>query len=218
MEYVAEILKAVASLLWPVLAVVVLIIFRDDIKPIIESARSRRFSVKVGEMELSMEELSKQQSELIKDLQTQVAELQKPAEKDKGRSKKETEPSQPITPTHSILWVDDFPKNNAVLIQNLQEFGIDVATATTTEDALGLIRAVKYDKIVTDMTHPVNGKVETTAGLDLAKIIRGMNLQMPFYIYTSPAKAEKLFDAAQEAGANQITGSATILLALLKGK
>jgi CheY-like chemotaxis protein len=43
-----------------------------------------------------------------------------------------------------------------------------------------------------------------------------MNKDIPIYIYTSAYKAEKMFLEAQEAGANQITASPTILMALLK--
>lgn len=216
MEYLSEILKAIAALLWPVMVILVLFWFRKDVRGVIDSARSRKFSVKVGEMELSMDEYSKQQNDLIRDLQTQVAAMQKSLEDGKAKKKKPATAGESAPSTRSILWVDDHPKNNAVLIQNLTESEIRVTTAATNEEALSLIRAMKFDKIVTDLRHPKNGSVIDTAGLDLVKVIREMDIHIPVYIYTSPSKVEELIDAAQEADANQITGSATILLALLK--
>jgi CheY-like chemotaxis protein len=221
MEIVPEILKSIASLLWPLIVIIILLAFRKQVSDLIETARSRKFTVKVGEMELSMEEYNKQQGELIKDLQNQVAALQKV----QGQSSdhKTASPafapgsSSPIHPsTRSVLWVDDHPRNNAMLIQNLQDAGIMVTTATSTREATGLFRAKTFDKVVTDLSRKENEHVNPMAGLDLVKSLREMNDDVPIYIYTSTDKAEKMFDAAQEAGANQITGSATILMALLK--
>jgi len=220
METLPEILKAIASLLWPLIVIVILFSFRSQVAGLIETARSRKFTVKVGEMELSMEEYNKQQGELIKDLQNQVAALQKV----QGQSGHETASpvfaagsSSPIHPsTRSVLWVDDHPRNNAMLIQNLQDAGITVTTAASTREATGLFRTKPFDKVVTDLSRKENEHVNPTAGLDLVKSLREMNDDVPIYIYTSADKAEKMFDPAQEAGANQITGSATILMALLK--
>ncbi len=219
METLPEILKAIASLLWPLIVIVILFSFRSQVAGLIETARSRKFTVKVGEMELSMEEYNKQQGELIKDLQNQVAALQK----SQGQSALALAAASPAPApaaarpsARSILWVDDQPRNNAVLIQNLMEAGISVTTAVTSKEALGKLRTQTFDKVVTDMSHPENGTPNLTAGIELVKAVRVMDEDIPVYIYTSPEKAEKLFVDAQEAGANQITGSATILLALLK--
>jgi len=56
METLPEILKAIASLLWPLIVIVILFSFRSQVAGLIETARTRKFTVKVGEMELSMEE------------------------------------------------------------------------------------------------------------------------------------------------------------------
>jgi len=219
METLPETLKAIASLLWPLIVIVILLAFRKQVSDLIETARSRKFTVKVGEMELSMEEYNKQQGELIKDLQNQVAALQKSQGQPSPAFAAASPPPTPIAtrpPARSILWVDDHPRNNAVLIQNLMEAGITVTTAVSTREAAGLFRTKTFDKVVTDLSRTENEHINPTAGLELVKTLREMNDDVPIYIYTSADKAEKMFDAAQEAGANQITGSATILMALLK--
>jgi CheY-like chemotaxis protein len=216
MEIVPEILKATASLLWPLIVIVILLVFRRQVSDLIETARSRKLTVKVGEMELSMEEYNKQQGELIKDLQNQVAAMQKSQTQSNPSWAAASAPIAARPSTRSILWVDDHPRNNAVLIQNLMEAGIPVTTAVTSKEALGKLRTQTFDKVVTDMSHPENGVPNLTAGIELVKAVRVMDEDLPIYIYTSPEKAEKLFVDAQEAGANQITGPATILMALLK--
>lgn len=215
MEYAPEILKALASLLWPLIVIVLLFSFRGQMAGLIETARMRKFTVKVGEMELSMDEYNKQQGELIKDLQNQVAALQKQY----GQPAQSYPAVSPRNGTRSILWVDDHPRNNAVMIQNLSEAGITVTNALNTQEALGRLRTQTFDKVVTDMTHPDSGNdkaANAAGGIELVKSVRVMNENLPIYIYTTAEKAEKMFDEAQEVGANQITGSATILMALLK--
>lgn len=219
MEYLPEILKAIAVLLWPLIVIVLLLSFRKQVAGLIETARSRKFTVKVGEMELSMEEYNKQQSELIKDLQNQVAALQKVQERKREDPGAVPFPAPSIPAklsTRSVLWVDDCPRNNAVLIQNLTDAGITITTALSNREALGKLRAQTFDKLITDLSHAENGAPNPTAGLELVKSVRVMHEDLPIYIYTSAEKAEKLFVEAQEAGANQITGSATILMALIK--
>ncbi|MBI5295413.1 MAG: response regulator [Chloroflexi bacterium] len=217
MEYLPEILKAIASLLWPVIVIVILLAFRKPVEGLIETARLRKFTVKVGEVELSMEEYNKQQSDLIKDLQNQVAALQKLHDlQQPGEEVAYVRESAPRPQTRSLLWVDNHPRNNAVMMESLREAGISVTTALDTQEALGKLRTLTFDKIVTDLDHPDNGNSNATAGIELVKSVRVMNKDMPIYIYTSAEKAEKMFLEAQEAGANQITGSPTILMALLK--
>ncbi|MFZ5880184.1 MAG: response regulator [Chloroflexota bacterium] len=216
METLPEILKAIATLLWPVIVIAIMLIFRKPVEELIATARSRKFAVKVGEVELSMEEYNKQQSDLIKDLQNQVAALQKSlGQHEHGGMEYHVTEDAARPRTRSILWVDNRPRNNAMLMESLREADISVTTALDSQEALGKLRTLSFDKVVTDLDHPDNGQPNATAGIELVKAVRAMNKEIPIYIYTSAGKAEKLFLEAQEAGANQITGSPTILMALL---
>ena len=76
MNQVAELLKAVATLAWPLILAVLLWRFYQPLKAIIESARGRKFTVKVAGNELTVEEASEQQRHLLSDLQTKMAALQ----------------------------------------------------------------------------------------------------------------------------------------------
>lgn len=222
MENLPELIRAIATLLWPILVIILLFAFREGIRGIIESARSRKFVFKVGEMEVSMEEYNRQQTELIKDLQNQIVEIKKAME----AGRKETEGGKPAAvsdyslqppPRHSILWVGDRAHANAVMLQNLADAGLDVTTAGSSREGLTRLRAGNFDSVVTDLNHPNGVAGSAPAGIELVKSIREMKEDIPIYIFTSPKQAEEMFDLAGDAGANQITGSPTILLALLKG-
>ncbi|WP_263381864.1 response regulator [Granulicella arctica] len=77
MDSLQKLIQAIASLLWPLIVVAVLFIFRPAIIALIESAKSRKFTLKIGGQELSMEEANQQQQNLIADLQTQVSNIQR---------------------------------------------------------------------------------------------------------------------------------------------
>ena len=75
MENIANIINSLAALLWPVIVIIILLIFRKSVQDLIDSASGRKFNVRIGEMELSMDELSEQQALMIADLQKRVNEL-----------------------------------------------------------------------------------------------------------------------------------------------
>ena len=88
MEGIAPIVESIATILWPLIVIIILLSFRKNIQSLIRSSETRKFTVKIGEMELSMDEFSKQQGDMIKDLQTRVNKLQRQIEtKDKAPTK-----------------------------------------------------------------------------------------------------------------------------------
>jgi hypothetical protein len=74
---VSDLLKAIATLLWPVLALLAIWRLLPVIHSVVESAKSRKFSIKIAGQELSMEEASQQNRSLIEDLQAKVIDLTK---------------------------------------------------------------------------------------------------------------------------------------------
>ena len=80
MENASQLIDSVAKILWPIIVVFVLFSFRKNIQALIKSGESRKFSVKIGDMEVSMDELSKQQGDMIKDLQARINSMQKEME------------------------------------------------------------------------------------------------------------------------------------------
>ncbi len=80
MEGTSALIESIATILWPAIVIIILLSFRKNIQALIESSETRKFTFKVGEMELNMDEFSKQQGDMIKDLQTRMNELQRQME------------------------------------------------------------------------------------------------------------------------------------------
>jgi CheY-like chemotaxis protein len=78
---VSETISAIASLLWPliVLALILaaIIVFRGPLSGVIKSAEQRDFTIKIGGEEVTVGQLSRQQMDLMSDLQDQVSALRK---------------------------------------------------------------------------------------------------------------------------------------------
>src|SRR5271157_3693046 len=62
-----------------------------------------------------------------------------------------------------VLWVDDFPTNNAFLRSILQEGGLAIDLALDTPEAITRLGQERYAAVITDMGRPSG----PTAGLDL---------------------------------------------------
>lgn len=247
MENTATIIESIATLLWPLIVIAILILFRKNVQGLIESARGRKFTVKIGEMELSMDELSKQQGDMIKDLQTRVNELQRqidPKSKAEIREAATAAPPQAEesrTPEDAletlsehenaddiiesdefdddisdILWVDDHPKNNALLIDTLAKSDISVSVAENTSEALEHFKLGSFDCVISDTCRKEGGEVPNChAGFELASRVREMDREVPIYIYTDNVD-EKMKKKASMVGATAITSSPSELLKLLR--
>lgn len=236
METLAQLLSALASLAWPAVFAVLLFKLREPLRKLVESASGRKFTLKVAGNELSMEEASEQQRKSIDDLQFKLAELERLLA---GRPASSLQPAPQMAPvgrgapaaggvvrspaavpsasaapaasTQRILWVDDHPKNNSFLIAALEERGVRVDTALSTDEALARLGQQPYDVVISDMQRPESAK----AGIDLARQVQARALQVPVYIFCGPGAARSLRDEALAAGVAEITSSGTSLLSAL---
>ena len=223
MDNIPDILQGIAALAWPIIVVIILISFRNNVKELLESAKSRKFTVKVAGNELTMEEVSEQQRTLIADLQKQIAELQKSMvrlspkavmDETAGSERIPTEPKRTVV--NSVLWADDNPKNNALLIESLQDQGINVMTALSTDEAVARYRSRRFDRVISDLVRREEGIRKSFAGFELARQIRAEDPEVPIIIYTSMPPSAATRQMAIEAGATDITSSATALINLLQ--
>jgi CheY-like chemotaxis protein len=223
-DIMAEILQGVAAILWPIIAVVfivvLLVFFKPAIAAIIESAKSRKFTLKVGGQEITMEQASEQQHNLLKDVQNQVLELKNRIETHTQPQSKLEIPSspQPERQNFSILWVDDNPSNNSYAVQQLSDTGITVDLALSTSDGINRFKQGQYTHIISDMGRREKKFMNYTAGLDLLKEIRSVNPSLPFIIFTTSENVRIYMAQATELGANLITSSWTEIVGYLLKK
>jgi CheY-like chemotaxis protein len=208
---VAQTLTAIAALLWPLLLLGVILIFRGPLAGVVKSAQQREWTLEVGGQKISMKQLSEQQNGMIADLQKQVATLSQAvaALTPDGAPPRQIleEALAPAPPINSVLWVDDHPENNAILVEQLQRNGIRVDLARDTEEGLSLLGQRRYAIVVSDMGRTEHGREISDAGLRLLTAVRNTDPGIPFVIYCSAGAARRYRDQALAAGATAITAS-----------
>lgn len=210
MDNLDEVLSALADLAWPAIAAVLAFKFYEPLKGLIDSVRGRKFTIKVGENELTVDEASEQQRLLTSDLQIKLAELEKRLAGKETQELHLLEKNQKAN-RKKVLWVDDKPKNNSYLATTLRDQGHEVVIALSTVEGISKFQDNQFDAIISDMGRPEGEK----AGIDLAKIIRAQDTSIPYFIYCGGRAAYNLRKEAHEAGVNEITSSGTTLLSLL---
>lgn len=72
---VSQTISATATLLWPLIVLLALAVFRRPLLKVIRSAENRDLTIKVGGEEVSLGQVSQQHTDLITDLQEQVSVL-----------------------------------------------------------------------------------------------------------------------------------------------
>lgn len=217
MEEIAKLIQSLSSLLWPILALLFIWRFRSSITEVIESAKGRKFTVKIGGQELTMDEASTQQEKSINDLRSQIAAIQqflKINQQDLVNQIAFT-PERPVS-SSSVLWVDDNPKNNAYLISSIQTSGYVVDLAKTTNEALKLLGQNQYRVIISDMGREENGDYRPEAGLELLKKLRSEGNSTPFVVFCSSIGARKYKEAVIANGGISATSSSSVLFGLIR--
>ncbi len=209
MDNIAQLISALASLAWPVLLGLLLFKLQVPIRTLLESALKRKFTIKVAGNELTMEEASEQQRAIVSDLQTKLAELEKRL--NLGASRAAPPVAAPPATGKRILWVDDKPRNNSYLVATLEERGVRVDTALSTDEGLAQFKKMAYDIVVTDMGRPEGDK----AGIDLTRKLKVFSPATPVYIFCGARAAQGLRAEALAAGASEITSSVSTLLSEL---
>jgi CheY-like chemotaxis protein len=232
----ARIIEAIGSLLWPLLAAVVLIRVVPHIPGVVadlrRAMRTRAFTVKIGGVELSVEDAAEQLRRQVADLQTHMAiQLAEQAEGVEGAGR--AQPGPPTSPgagpardqaparaghgPPTILWVDDDPDDSTLELAKLRDDGVEVLLARSTAEAmdvLSLRRGVRA--IVTDLGRSEDGEFRSHAGLALLRQLHEAEQDQPVLVYTSSRRVELDRQDALDAGAAAVTASPTELFAALR--
>lgn len=204
MENVSKLISSIGALLWPLMAIILIFILRDPIKSVFGSLtkgiENRDVkTIEYGNFKMSFEESAKRQQEQIKKLSVGST----------GTEEKTEEFA-------SVLWVDDVPMNNYVLIDFLEGKDIQVTTAISTENAMQLFKKNKYDRIISDMGRQERYNYNEIAGIELIRKVRQLDADIPIFIFCSYEGVAKYSKKAMEAGATYVTNNGTDLLKELK--
>jgi CheY-like chemotaxis protein len=187
--------------------------------------RTRAFTVKVGGVELSVEDATEQLRRQVADLQTHMAtELA-----ERGEPAPSGPPASPGAAADAaagpvagqdratILWVDDTPDDNALELAKLRDDGLEVLLARSTAEAmdvLSLRRGIRA--VITDLGRSEDGEFRSHAGLALLRQLREAEQDQPVLVYTSARRVDLDRQDALDAGATAVTASPTELFAALR--
>ncbi len=195
----------------------------------------RSFTIKVAGFELSAQEATDQLRSQVDDLQRKVAALVAATGVEVGDAPgagagpgagpggeagtgggsgpmSEGVPGLERLPARHILWVDDEPAGNAVLMAGFRDAGIEVTTARSTAEAMALLMELgdRVGAVVSDQGRVEDGRLRLEAGTDLVRQMAEAGMRLPVAIFTS-ARGARGGGAARKAGAEMVTSSATDL-------
>lgn len=211
-----EWVKALTPLAWPLLAAVLLWRLFPALHAI---ATSRAFTVKVAGMELSVQNATEQLRNQIEDLQNQVLALRsEPAAAAEPRTHVAApeNTTAPLTPRG--LWVDDKPDNNAFEIAQLEDEGIEIVQASSTEEAMAILASSRgFDFVISDMGRREGGAYRGQAGLVLLSAMRRAGFDTPFIVYSSRRYADRNKAEVLQAGGDGATASPIELIEWIRG-
>lgn len=152
MEDTADIIRAIASLLWPGLAIFA--VWR-----LLPTLRKRLLSgdinVKVGQFELSVQQASDSLRKQVKDIQEAMEQLQErpvPAAgvgRTRGVAPRRGLDGTPRGGGRAVLWVDPEPERDAFEVSRLEDEGARVQVARTLDEAVTALSRQPYDVVVT---------------------------------------------------------------------
>ena len=230
----ARIIEAIGSLLWPLLVAVLLIRVIPHIPGVVadlrRAMRTRAFTVKIGGVELSVEEAAEQLRRQVTDLQTHMA-IQLAERGDRVDAAPPGRPGSPGAGAEAdaaaapaadqgrptVLWVDDNPEANTLELAKLRDDGVEVLLARSTAEAMDVLSLRRgVGAIVTDMGRTEDGEFRSHAGLALLRQLHEAEQSQPVLVYTSTRRVELDRQDALDAGAITVTSSPTELFAALR--
>jgi CheY-like chemotaxis protein len=206
-----EFWAAAVSLAWPAIALFALYRFW----PAIEALLKRdSVTVKLGGFELSSQQVVDDFRKNFADIQKRISdiELARADSQDLGTP---VPVSTPTLAPKALLWVDDFPSNNALLIESFTKEGIDVVLSLDTNDALNKLKNGDFSAVITDLGRKENGIDNPNAGLDLLIEMKKIDLNLPTLVFAGPrgiSHKKKLL----EHGAAEVTVSGVDVFRFVK--
>lgn len=210
-EIVPKIMNGAAALAWPIVAIIVFF----KLKPVLSKLLvANDVSIDVAGFKLNVANATESIGGQVTDIQKKIVELEQKIDKIKsdadGISLSEVD-HQVIQilktdAVKSILWVDDFPSNNAFLISRFRSSGIKVDTAMSTNEGVLMHKNGSYNVIISDLGRIEDGVNNPLAGIDLIKRIRHSDGNTPIIIFAG-GRGVKMKSSILEAGANEVTDS-----------
>lgn len=160
-EILIEVIKILPNCFLPILFLLLLFIFRGRIRDLFDRL------TKVGAFGVQVE-FGEAKEQLKRALKAYPASdlTEKQVEKLVNRAER----LRDLLRGSRILWIDDYPTANAAIHRFLNEYGVVIDKATTTDEAIMALRwsSPAFEVVISDMARQGNG----VAGLELLEKIR----------------------------------------------
>ena len=192
--------KAISSFAWPITAIILALLFRRFLEGLL---KRDQMTLKVAGMEITVAQAAKQAGAGLSDLQERVAALEV-----RYQDKAQIEPVTLRSSSHkgAILWVDDFPSNNAFIIEKLESDGVRVRKELSTDAAMKALSSDEFHLVISDLGRIENGNDNPFAGLEFSRAVRVSGNSVPILIFAGQRgldNRQKLLSA----GATDVTSS-----------
>jgi CheY-like chemotaxis protein len=109
-----------------------------------------------------------------------------------------------------VLWVDDSPNRNALLVARLREAGVPTDQVATGREALAALEREQYAIVVTDVVRR-NEEAPESAGLRLIRSVRRLHgsgrEHLPIVVFCSRSSEMRVREEALAIGADLVTSS-----------
>ncbi|OYO28928.1 response regulator [Janthinobacterium sp. PC23-8] len=165
--------------------------------------------------EIEVTELSRLQQKSLEDLQEAVTRLLLARTAGDGEPAVASLAGLPTAqkPSVRVLWLDDHPRNNTLLVEQLARENIKVDLAQSLAQALSLLQKNQYALLITDMARLEGGQRVKDAGVRTVRDVRQAMPELPILVYCNKDTMASYGKQAEAAGARFVTTSGTSLLA-----
>jgi len=168
--------------------------------------------------EIEVSELSRLQQKSLEDLQEAVTGLLLARTPDDGPPAVASLTGLPAEqkPASRVLWLDDHPRNNTLLVEQMARENIKVELAQSLAQAQALLKKTPYALLITDMARLEGGRRIKDAGVQTVREVHQAKPDLPIIVYCSKDTVASYGQQAEAAGARFITTSGTSLLAAVR--
>jgi CheY-like chemotaxis protein len=144
----SKMIEAVASLAWPILAFAFAVVAYGPLSRIVGNIASRGGTIKIGQVELSSQEVNDQQQGILVDIQNRLIKLEEITQNSttQGSDDFSLEGNESAK---KILWVDNKPENNAIVKSLIEQHGHSIILEKWISEANLRVKIEKFDLIVT---------------------------------------------------------------------
>jgi len=216
-KLIDAITKLLGVMLWPAVALFVLIRFGAAFRDFIASLGE--FSLKGGGFEASAKRKAEAAAALAAAAASHAGPNTAPDVAARDARAAVDVVADIVTPRvirragrSTVLWVDDRPNNNIHERQALEALGVSFVLAKSTDEAIEKIRRGSFDAIISDMGRPPDAR----AGYTLLDRLRAEGNQIPFIIYASSRDPEHRAESIRH-GAVGCTNRANELFEMVLG-